>query len=50
VRWVGVEPTLAGLPADAKAIVAKPCERLDVRVEIDGYGGGQLTLLTAKVA
>jgi hypothetical protein len=40
VRWVGVEPTLAGLPADAKAIVAKPCERLDVRVEI----------LTAKVA
>ncbi|MEZ4282478.1 MAG: hypothetical protein R3F21_22970 [Myxococcota bacterium] len=50
VRWTEVTPNLAGLAADAKAVVAKPCDRFDVRVEIDGYGGGQLTILTAKLA
>lgn len=43
-------PNLAGLAAELKAVFAKPCDRFDVRVEIDGYGGGQLTILTAKLA
>jgi hypothetical protein len=49
VRWTEVSSDLAGLAADAKAVVAKPCDRVDVRVAVDGYGGGNLTILTAKV-
>lgn len=50
VRWADVTPSLAALPADAKAIAAKPFERADFRVDIDGYGGGNLSILTTKVA
>lgn len=50
VRWTDVATNLAELASDAKAVAAKPFERVDVRVEIDGYGGGSLTILTAKVA
>lgn len=53
VRWTDVVAGLAAMPADAKAVVAKPCERIDVHVEVEGYGGGgggNLTILTAKLA
>ena len=50
VRWVDIAKGLATVPADAKAVLAKPCERIDVLVEIDGYGAGKLTILTAKIA
>ena len=50
VRWTEVATTLGALPADAKAVLAKPCDRVDFRVEVEGYGGGQLTVFTAKLA
>ncbi|MBY0400039.1 hypothetical protein K2X89_07065 [Myxococcota bacterium] len=53
VRWTDVSVGLAAIPADVKAVVAKPVERIDVQVAVEGYGGGGggcLSVLTAKVA
>ena len=50
VRWVDIAKGLGTVAADAKAVLAKPCDRLDVVVDIEGYGSGKLSILTAKIA
>lgn len=51
VRWTNVATSQAELTAEDKALLAKPANRLDVTVEVEGYGGGgggKLTFVTAK--
>lgn len=49
VRWTSVAVDAAGIEADAKGVIAKPCDRVDCQLEVDGYGAGNLTILTAKL-
>lgn len=48
VRWTDVAPSLAGLSADDKALIAKPFARVDATIDVDSYGSGKLTIVTAK--
>ncbi|MEZ4331009.1 MAG: hypothetical protein R3F35_04620 [Myxococcota bacterium] len=48
VRWTTVAQSQAELSADDKALLAKPASRLDVTVEIEGFGAGKLSIVTAK--
>lgn len=49
MRWVGIHTALDDLGDDAKAIVDSPCERIDVVVEVEGYGAGRLSLLSGSL-
>ena len=49
VRWVSVAKSLDALTDDDKAIVAGPKQRIDVEIEIEGYGGGKMTILSADI-
>jgi hypothetical protein len=46
-RLDAVVPGVAGVPADAAAVLAKPRARLDLEVEITGYAKSRLTFLVA---
>jgi hypothetical protein len=48
VRWTTLAKSQAELSADDKALLAKPTARLDVTVEVEGFGAGKLTIVTAK--
>ena len=44
---VGPNPAVPGrepIPANVRALLARPRQRLDVTLTVDGYGAGQLTL------
>ncbi len=49
VRWVSIGKSLDALTEDDKAIVASPKKRIDVQIEIEGYGGGKMTILSADI-
>ena len=38
------------LPDDVNSLLAEPAARLDLGVDVDGYGSGTLTLVTAPVS
>ncbi|MFT5441383.1 MAG: hypothetical protein ACI8W3_000424 [Myxococcota bacterium] len=45
VRWTNIAANLGALTDADKVILNSPANRVDVEVEIDGYGGGKMTLL-----
>ena len=50
VRWIGsVEKTLGALTDDDKQIIQSPCGRVDVEIEIEGYCGGKMSIVTASL-
>ena len=49
VRWVDLETDPSRLGEADKAVLENPCERVDVEIEIEGYGGGKLSLVTARL-
>ena len=49
VRWVSIAKSLGALDDDDKAIMAKPHKRIDVEVDIEGYGAGKMTILTGEI-
>ena len=49
VRWISIARSLDALTDDDKAVVANPKKRIDVQIQIEGYGGGKMTILSADL-
>ncbi len=49
VRWTELETDVAGLSEGDKTLIEDPCERIDVEVEIEAFGCGRLSILSARL-
>ncbi|MGB0618656.1 MAG: hypothetical protein ACPGVZ_04235 [Myxococcota bacterium] len=49
VRWTELATSESELTVDDKDLLAAPCDRIDVEIEVEAYGAGLMTLLTARL-